>query len=592
MTERELRALVEDVKAGRLSRRSFVTTMVGLGLTAPFAHQMLAGVAHAQTSPAFVPTKRGGGGALKVLWWEAPGSLNPTLALGVKDWNVCALFYEPLVYFDVDGIMTPVLAREIPNLQNGGVSKDGTVITWRLKRGVQWHDGKPFTSDDFLFYWEWASDPATGSPSIANFRNVKSVEAPDSHTVKVTFNQPTPYWITGGMIIPRHIFGPYKGTKSREAPNNNKPVGTGPYRFVDFKPGDLLKAELNPNYHVPNRPFFDTIEVKGGGDAVSAARAVLQTGEYDYAGEVASIDDDVLARLEASGKGRVAPAYGGRILHIALNQSDPWKEVDGERSSAKTKHPFLTDPAVYGARSLLVDRANIQEQIYGRTARATGNFLNNPERFRSKNTRAEFNVDKANQMLDGGGWKRGADGVRAKDGKRLKVLFSSITNSATQRVQAIVKQAATKAGFDVELKSVAPAVFYGSDPANTDTYTHFYADLQLQVYTMGPPDPALIMRVFTSDQIASKENKWQRFNVWRFKNEEYDKLYLASQTEMDPVKRAALFIRMNDIVVQNGVVIPIAMRAKASAQTAKLRNAETNPYEIDFWNIAFWYREV
>jgi peptide/nickel transport system substrate-binding protein len=109
---------------------------------------------------------------------------------------------------------------------------------------------------------------------------------------------------------------------------------------------------------------------------------------------------------------------------------------------------------------------------------------------------------------------------------------------------------------------------------------------------MGPPDPGLLMRVFASDQIASKENKWQRFNVWRYRNEEYDRIYHASETEMDPVKRAALFIRMNDIVVQNGIVVPIAMRARGSALSRTLRNAETNPYaEIDFWNIGTWYRE-
>jgi len=592
MTEHEIRALIADVGAGRLSRRAFIGTMVGLGVTAPLASQMLAGVGVAHAQPAgFTPTKRGGGGPLKILWWSAPTSLNPALALGVKDWNASALFYEPLTYFDPEGNVVPVLAREVPSLRNGGVSKDGTVVTWKLKRNVHWHDGKPFTADDVVFNWEYISDPATASPAVGIFRNVKGLEAVDSHTVKVTFTQPMPYWLVTGMIVPKHVFAPYKGAKSREAPNNNKPIGTGPYRFVDFRPGDMLKAELNPSYHIPNRPFFDTVEVKGGGDAVSAARAVLQTGEFDYAGEVASAEDDLLQRLEAVGKGRVAPAYGGRILHIALNQSDPWTEVDGERSSAKTTHPFLTDPAVRGALALLVDRANIQEQIYGRTARATGLWLNNPERFRSKNVRWEFNVDKANQLLDAGGWKRGADGVRARDGKRLKVLFQTATDPSTQKIQAIVKQAMTKAGFEVELKSVVSSSFYGSDPSNPDTYTHFYADLQMQTYVMGPPDPALIMHVFTSWEIASKENKWQKFNVFRFRNEEYDRLYRAAEVEMDPVKRASLFIRMNDLVLQQGVVVPIALRAKASAQTAKLRNAETNPYEVDFWNIASWYRE-
>ena len=170
------------------------------------------------------------------------------------------------------------------------------------------------------------------------------------------------------MILPKHLFGPYKGEKSREAPNNLKPVGTGPYRFVDFRPGDIVRAEINPNYHVPNRPFFDTFEMKGGGDAASAARAVLQTGEYDLAWNL-QVADDVLKRLEQGGKGRVEMATGGTVEHIQCNTTDPWKEVDGKRSSARTAHPFLTDPAVRQALALLVDRSSIHEQIYGRLGR-------------------------------------------------------------------------------------------------------------------------------------------------------------------------------------------------------------------------------
>jgi peptide/nickel transport system substrate-binding protein len=154
-----------------------------------------------------------------------------------------------------------------------------------------------------------------------------------------------------------------------------------------------------------------------------------------------------------------------------------------------------------------------------------------------------------------------------------------------------VKQAMTKAGFEVELKSVIASSFYGSDPSNGDTYTHFYADLQMQTYVMGPPDPERLLRVFTSWEIAQKDNKWQKFNVFRFKNDEYDGLYRAAETEMDPVKRAAMFIRMNDIIINNGVVIPIAQRAKGAAIAAKLRGVETNAYELDVWNIASWYRE-
>ncbi|HXD99560.1 MAG TPA: peptide ABC transporter substrate-binding protein [Candidatus Acidoferrum sp.] len=592
MTELEIRGWLDDVSRGRLSRRAFVRRLVGLGLTAPLAGQMLAaaGIAYAQAPAVVTPSKRGGGGLLKVLAWDAPNLLNPILAVGLKDWNASGLFYEPLASFNPDGDMVPVLAQEVPSVQNGGVARDGMAVTWKLKRGVVWHDGKPFTAQDVVFNWEYAADPATGSPQVGIFRNVKQLEAIDTHTVKVVFTQPTPFWAVIGAIVPRHVFEPYKGARAREAPANLKPVGTGPYRIVDFKPGDLLKAELNPTYHVAGRPFFDALEVKGGGDAVSAARAVLQTGEYDYAIEVGGVEDDVLQRLETGGKGRVAIAFGGRITHVQLNQSDPWTEVDGERASVKSVHPFLTDPAVRGALALLVDRAAIQEQILGRLGQVTANFISAPARFRSGNTRWEFSIDKANQLLDAGGWKRGADGIRARDGKRLKMLFQTAINAPAQKMQAVIKQAAAKAGIEMELKAVTASSFFSSDPANADTYTHFYADLQLITYVMGAPDPERLMRCFTSGDVATKQNNWQRFNVWRWRNDEYDRLYRAAETEVDPVKRAALFIRMNDLVVQSGIVVPIALRAKAAAISNRLRGVEHNPHDIDFWNVAAWSR--
>ena len=117
------------------------------------------------------------------------------------------------------------------------------------------------------------------------------------------------------MIIPKHLFEPYKGAKSREAPANLKPVGTGCYVFADFRPGDLVAGKINPNYHEANRPHFDALEMKGGGDAVSAARAVLQTGEFDYAWNM-QVEDDILKRLEAGGKGRIHIVPGGAIEMI------------------------------------------------------------------------------------------------------------------------------------------------------------------------------------------------------------------------------------------------------------------------------------
>jgi peptide/nickel transport system substrate-binding protein len=598
MDEKTMRTLIADVAAGRLSRRAFVRTMVGLGLTAPLASQMLAstGLVQAQPRSAFTPSKRGGGGHLRTLWWQAPTLLNPHFATGTKDQDASRVFYEPLASFDPEGNVVPVLAAEAPTVQNGGVAKDGKSVTWKLKRGVSWHDGKPFTADDVVFNYEYVIDPATAAVTVGSYRDIDRVEKLDSHTVRIVFKKPTPFWADAfcgvrGMIIPKHVFEAFKGAKSREAPANLRPVGTGAYRYVDFKPGDIVRGELNPNYHVPNRPFFDTMEVKGGGDAISAARAVMQTGEYDYAWNL-QVEDEILKRLEAGGKGRADIVTGGNIEHIQCNFTDPWKDVDGERSSVKTTHPFLSDPAVRQALNLLVDRAAVQEQIYGRTGLATANFVNAPSRYVSKNTKWEFNPDKANQILDAGGWKRGSDGIRAKDGKRLKIVYQTSINAPRQKNQAIVKQAAAKAGIEMELKSVTASVYFSSDAANPDTYGHFSTDIQMYTTTMTTPDPELFMNQFTSWEVASKENKWTGRNITRWRSEDYDRTFKAAETELDPVKRAALFIKMNDLVIQNVVVIPVVFRPRVQAIANRLKGAEQSGWDSDFWRLPYWYREA
>ena len=596
MDEREIRALANEVKAGRLSRRAFVQTMVGVGLTAPLAAQILtsAGVARAQTAPSFTPTKRGGGGPVKILLWQAPTLLNPHFAVGTKDQIASRVFYEPLASYDPDGNIVPVLAAEVPSLQNGQVAKDGLSVTWKLKKNVTWHDGKPFTADDVVFNWEYVTDPATAATTAGPYRDIQRIDKIDGHSVKITFKNPSPFWSAPfcggtGMIIPKHLFEAFKGDKSREAPTNLKPVGTSAYKFADFKPGDMVRAEINANYHVPNRPFFDQFEIKGGGDAVSAARAVLQTGEYDYAWNL-QVEDDILKRLEQSGRGRVDIATTGNIEHIQLNNTDPWTEVDGERSSAKSKHPFLLDPAVRQAMNLLVDRASVQEQIYGRTGLATANFLNAPERFRSKNTRFEFDVEKANQILDQAGWKRGADGIRAKDGKKLKMVYQTSINAPRQKNQAIVKQACAKAGIELEIKAVTASVYFSSDAANWDTYNHFATDIQMYTTTMTEPDPQRFMDQFASWEVASRANKWQGRNKTRWQNGEYDKVWKAAESEMDPAKRAALFVKMNDLVIQNVVVIPVVYRPRVAGIGTRMRDVVQSGWDVDTWNIPYWSR--
>jgi peptide/nickel transport system substrate-binding protein len=595
MQENELRDSIEQVRRGSLPRRDFIRKLASLGIGAPTAWLMLTQAGVAQTTgapPPYKPTQRGGGGPLRVLLWQGPTLLNPHFGIGVKDNEGSSIFYEALARWDPEGNLLPVLAAEIPSRENGGVAADGRSVVWKLKRNVTWHDGTPFTADDVVFNWKFATDPATASTRIGAYLDLK-VEKIDANTVRVVFDKPTPFWpgtYCSVYLIPKHRFEAYMGAKSRDAPNNLKPIGTGPYRFVDFKPGDLVRGELNPSYHLPNRPHFDTIEVKGGGDAASAARAVLQTGEYDYAWNLL-VEDELLKRMEAGGKGRVALADGGNVEFIQLSYADPAVEVEGERASPKSRHPVLRDPAVRQAMALLVDRQAAQEFVFGRTGVATANILNNPARFRSPNMKAEFNIDKANAVLDAAGWKRGADGVREKDGRKLRFLYQTSINATRQKAQAIVKQACQKAGIDLELKAIQASVYFSSDVANTDTNAKFLADMQQYAFSMGEPDPARFMDQYVSWEFASKANKWQGRNISRWRNDEYDRLYRAAETELDAVKRAAMFIRMNDLVCSDHHILPMVFRPKVSGVNNKLV-MPLSGWAEDLSSLAHWYRDA
>ncbi len=592
----DIKDLIDRVKQGSLPRRIFISRMAAVGLTAPLATQLLmrAGVAQAAPAVDYKPTKAGGGGTLKLLWWQGPTLLNPHFATGTKDQDGSRLFYEPLAGWNSNGDLIPILAAELPTVGNGGLPPDGKTVIWKLKQGVKWHDGMPFTADDVVFNWEYARDPATAAVTSGSYNGIV-VDKIDTYTVRIVYPKPAPFWADAfvsalGMIIPKHLFAEYSGSKSRDAPTKLKPVGTGPYLFKEFRPGDLVTGVINPNYHRPNRPYFDAVEMKGGGDAVSAARAVLQTGEYDFAWNL-QVEDEVLTRIEAAGKGALRVTEGGSVEHIQVNFTDPNTDVDGERSSIKTKHPSLSDPAVRKALSLLIDKDSVHKFIYGRGGNATPNFIFNPERFASKTTKYAFNVDEAIAILDKAGWKPGPDGIRVKDGHALKYLFQTSINQPRQKTQAIIKQACKKAGIEIEIKAVTASVFFSSDVANPDTYPHFYADLQM--YTTGPnqPDPAVFLQLFLSTEVAQKSNKWQGRNITRWQNAEWDKVYADQAAELDPIKRAALLIKLNNMVIEDVVVIPVVTRPSVAAVTKGLA-CELSGFDSYIWDYANWYKEA
>lgn len=548
------------------------------------------------SSPANGATRETAADTLKLLYWQAPTILNPHFSSGFKDAEASRITLEPLASFDAEGNLVLFLAAEAPSLENGGVAADGRSVTWRLKPDIQWSDGTPFTAADVVFTYQFITNPDVATTSAGTYDSIDTVEALDPTTVKITFKQPNPAWYlvftgTEGMVLPQHLFQDYNGPSGRDAPANRMPVGTGPYRVVEFRSGDVVVYEPNPYYRDRDTLAFTRIELKGGGDAASAARAVLQTGDVDFAYNL-QVEANVLKQLQAGGQGQVVTNFGSLVERIVLNFTDPNRETaDGERSSLEFPHPFLSDPQVRQALNLAMDRQTIAEQLYGPTGQPTANFLVAPVQFRSTHTSSRYDLAAAAALLDQAGWKdTNGNGTRDQAGVEMEVVFQTSVNPLRQKTQAIVKQSLEQIGVGVTLKTIDPSVYFSGDPANRETVERFQADLQMFATGNTNPDPGSYMKTYTCDQVAQKSNNWSKQNYSRYCNPAYDALWQQSTQELDPKRRQDLFIQMNDLLVQDGAVFPLVHRADAAGVSNRLAGVNLTPWDLNTWNIAEWKR--
>jgi peptide/nickel transport system substrate-binding protein len=542
----------------------------------------------------------GAAGTLKILYWQAPTILNQHLATGTKDAHASRVFLEPLISYNEKGERVPILAAEVPSKANGGISEDGKTITYKLKSGVKWADGAPFTSDDVVFTWQFVSDKETAAIDYDVYLPIDKAEAVDPLTVKLTFKAASPGWFVPfgggdyGGVLPKHVLKDFVGAKAKEAPWNQKPFGTGPFMVDDFKSGDLVVYKKNPNYRDASKVAFDRVELKGGGDAPSAARAVFQTGEMDFAWNL-QVEAVVLEQIATGGRGNLLTVGGIGVEQLLFNMADPNKEVEGEKSSPKSKHPFLADKRVRQALAMAIDRATMAKQLYGPTGDATPNILTTPTDLASKSTKMEFNIEAANKLLDDAGYKKGADGVRVTpEGAKMKLVLATSINSLRQKEQALIKDGWQKIGIDTELKAVDAGVFFDAKPGNPDSINKMPWDAMMFTSTFTSPFPASYMRSWYSGDpardFAQKSNEWSGNNRQKWSNADFNALFAQAEKELDPAKSRELFQKMNDLVVNDYIAVPLIDRKRVSAASKSLKGPQLIQFETDIWNIAEWTR--
>ncbi len=541
------------------------------------------------------------GDEINILYWQAVSILNPYLSGGTKDLHGSSIILEPLARYDENGGLVPWLVDELPTVENGGISEDLTSITWTLSEGILWSDGPPLTSADVVFTWEYCVHPDFGCNALSNFADVENVEAVDERTVQVTFgiSKPFPYGPFVSHVAPIIQAAQFADCVGANAPNctdqNFGPIGTGPYMVEEFRANDVVTYVPNPNYREEGKPYFQRVILKGGGDAESAARAVLETGEADYAWNL-QIAPAVLNTMEAAGKGTVVTVLDPDVERLMINQTNPAPDLGENRSlymGGENPHPFLTNDAVWMALSMAIDRNIIAEQLYGAAGQATCNVLAQPAIYASANNDSCLvqDIDGANALLDEAGVvDSDGDGVRELDGVPLSILYQTSTNAVRQSTQALIKQWWAEIGVETELRNIDAGVFFGGDPASPDTYGKFYADIEMYTNSFSGTDPETYMGNWVCAEISGPDNGWLGNNIPRWCNADYEALVAQMAQTVAIEDRISLAMQMNDMLVNSGVMIPLIDRGVASAYSNVLEGVRMNGWDSELWNIADWTR--
>lgn len=541
--------------------------------------------------------ERGSDGNVGIIYWQAPSILNPYLSGGTKDIESSSLVIEALGGYDPTGAMYARLAAEIPTVANGGISEDLTSITWKLKPGVLWSDGTPFTSADVVF----TADYCIGEPGCyqeAKFEGVKSVDAVDDLTVKITFEKPmpNPYGPFVGSqtpILQKAQFQNCTGTKRQECTAENfGPIGTGAFVVTDFKPNDVIQMKANENYREAGKPRFATLVFKGGGDAAGAGRAVMETGEYDHAWNL-QLAPEVIKQMAEGGKGKPVSGFSTAVERLEMNMTNPSADLDADtRSTRKAPHPFLTDIAVRKALSMAIDRVLLTEIGYGVAGRPTCNLVPGPDIYASDNTEClTQDIEGAKALLEGAGWVAGADGVRSKDGVRLSILYQTSTNAVRQDYQALIKEWWSQIGVETELRNLNASVFFGGDPGSPDTFQKFYADVEMYTNLFDGTDPQAYLSAYRCGNEPSPANNWAGENINQFCDPAYDALLDELASTSDINKRGEIGRKLNDMLTKDSyTIVPLTWRGRVSAISNTLGGFELNTWDSELWNAADWYR--
>lgn len=481
------------------------------------------------------------------------------------DEGVHMALYSPLWTVSPSGELLPRLAVEVPTVANGGLSADGLTWSIKLRPGVKWHDGTPFTSADVAYSLQSVMQKDFPAYSRTGHELVEDIQAPAPDRITWKMKKPfAPYvsilaWF---YIVPKHRLEdePVVGGHYTE-----NPVGTGPFKWQQRVPGDHITLAANENYF-GDGPRLATAIFKYIPD-LTVLFTQFRTGDIDYIG-LQGISADHYEEAKKLPDRKVVTAPQAFIENFYFNLG------------LKQFQEKAVRQAIYYA----YDKDSIIQQLYYGLPTPSESYL--PKQSWAYNPdlpKHEYSLDKAKATLDQAGWKPGRDGVRAKNGVRLAFINSTTAgNHLREQVQQLLQQDFKQIGIEMTIKNLPPAVMWGE----YWTKSQFETAIVGEDFMVGPdPDASTY---FSSASISAKTGSGQ--NTMQYSNPEVDRLLQEGATELDQAKRVPIYQRLQAVLRDDLAFLPQHQYALIEGTKAKLAGYEPNiNVRLNTWNIASWH---
>ncbi|MCC6935800.1 MAG: peptide ABC transporter substrate-binding protein [Thermomicrobiales bacterium] len=519
----------------------------------------------------------GRGGTAVIALIQEPGQMSEFFN-GQSGSGLSVLAIEPLFEPDAAGTYQPVLAAEVPTLENGGISDDFLTITYRLKEGVTWSDGEPFTAEDIKFTFDVFMDPGSTTQAGPGYALIESVEVVDPLTAKVTMSGLNfEYLELWRSVLPKHKFESTAVTQ--EHPLARLPLGTGPYVFSEWKTGDQITLVRNENYRNPDQALLDGITIKITPEKETAIASFI-AGDFDTVFFIVTGDLPTVTKAQDEGRGIiVAPQEGpSHVEWLWLNQSD-----GGDTSKP---HPVLGDPAIREAMDLGIDRQSIIEEILGGFGYLVGSFIYSG--WASVDIPvSDYDPEKAISVLEAAGWAAGSDGIREKDGVRASLSYQTIAGDQVRELyQQVVQQNMRDIGIEFRIENIPSNTIFGSWEEGGIYRRGDYDILMSRAgYVIDPADWA---SQFSTEAIPSDENP-TGLNRVRYQSAEFDAAIADGAATLDQETRKAAYRRAAEIFAEDRPSLPLYSSAWGWTWNERLKGVST-----DFWggmwpSSATWY---